>query len=156
MAPHKQQAAGKKQGRTPYVYLASLQCCWRPQKHVRLIGDSTREGQANCVDGSVLFASIFRKIGLDAYLVLLPHHMMVAVSTEASEDSPVIPLETTLLAEASLSQARDSAEKSIAQYGRSSKKEASKVIYISVNAARDAGILPLRDVSGQPVQRAEK
>jgi len=33
MAPHKQQAAGKKQGRTPYVYLASLQCCWRPQKH---------------------------------------------------------------------------------------------------------------------------
>jgi len=125
-------------------------------QHVRLIGDSTREGQANCVDGSVLFASIFRKIGLDAYLVLLPHHMMVAVSTEASEDSPVIPLETTLLAEASLSQARDSAEKSIAQYGRSSKKEASKVIYISVNAARDAGILPLRDVSGQPVQRAEK
>lgn len=114
-------------------------------QHVRLVGDSMREGQANCVDGSVLFASILRKIGLDAYLVLLPHHMMVAVSVNASEDAPVIALETTLLADASLEQAMDAAEKLLNKHAPSSDKEASQGTYISIQAAREAGILPLRE-----------
>lgn len=115
-------------------------------QHVRLVGDSTREAQANCVDGAVLFASIFRKIGLDAYLVLLPHHMMVAVSVDASKDAPIIALETTALADASLDQAMNSAENTIKKYDHSSDKHDSQVTYISIQAAREAGILPLRDI----------
>lgn len=48
-------------------------------QHVRLIEDTLRTRQANCVDGSTLFASIATKIGLDAYLVLTPGHCYVAI-----------------------------------------------------------------------------
>ena len=41
-------------------------------QHVRLIDQSINNAQANCVDGSVLFASLLRKIGIDPFLVLVP------------------------------------------------------------------------------------
>ena len=111
-------------------------------QHVRLVGDSTRGAQANCVDGSVLFASIFRKIGLDAYLILLPGHMMVGVSSSADEDAGVIPIETTLLSSANLDQAITSAAETLESF----ENDPSAVTYISVNKAREAGILPLRNL----------
>ncbi|WP_320171233.1 hypothetical protein [Maridesulfovibrio sp.] len=111
-------------------------------QHVRLVGDSTRGAQANCADGSVLLASIFRKIGLDAYLILLPDHMMVGVSNSAEQDAPVIPIETTMLASADLGQAQESAIETINEY----KNDPSAVTYISINGARRAGILPLRNL----------
>ncbi|WP_319778122.1 hypothetical protein [Maridesulfovibrio sp.] len=111
-------------------------------QHVRLVGDSTRGAQANCADGAVLLASIFRKIGLDAYLILLPNHMMVGVSSSAEKDSPVIPMETTLLASCDLEQAKDSGIEQINEYN----DNPSAVTYISINGAREAGILPLRNL----------
>lgn len=111
-------------------------------QHVRLVGDSTRGAQANCADGAVLLASIFRKIGLNAYLILLPNHMMVGVSGNAGKDAPIIPIETTLLTCADLDQAQDSGLKTINEY----KDEPSAVTYISINGAREAGILPLRNL----------
>ena len=56
-------------------------------QHVRLIEDTLRTRQANCVDGSTLFASIATKIGLDAYLVLAPGHCYVAI--EMPETKPI-------------------------------------------------------------------
>jgi hypothetical protein len=112
-------------------------------QHVRLVGESTRGAQANCADGAVLLASIFRKIGLDAYLILLPGHMMVGVSSSTDEDAPVIPVETTLLSCASLEQAQESGIGTINEY----KEDPSAVTYISVNKAREAGILPLRNLN---------
>ncbi|GKT31199.1 hypothetical protein ADUPG1_001895 [Aduncisulcus paluster] len=111
-------------------------------QHIRLVGDSTRGAQANCADGAVLLASIFRKIGLNAYLILLPSHMMVGVSSNAEKDAPIIPIETTLLACADLDQAQGSGLKTINEY----KDEPSAVTYISINGAREAGILPLRNL----------
>ncbi len=44
-------------------------------QHVRLLEDSINNQQANCVDGSVLlYRSMLRKIGIDAFLVLEPGH----------------------------------------------------------------------------------
>jgi len=111
-------------------------------QHVRLVGDSTRGAQANCADGSVLLASIFRKIGLDAYLILLPGHMMVGVSNSQAEDAPVLPIETTMLSSADLGQAVDSALSTVKEY----EDDSSALTYISVNGAREAGILPLRNL----------
>ncbi len=56
-------------------------------QHVRLIEDTLSTRQANCVDGSTLFASIATKIGLDAYLVLAPGHCYVAI--EMPETRPI-------------------------------------------------------------------
>jgi hypothetical protein len=108
-------------------------------QHVRLVGDSTRGGQANCVDGSVLLASVFRKIGLDAYLILLPGHMMVGVSSSEEKDAQIVPIETTLLSSADLGQAMDSGFSTAEKYK-------DDLTYISVNGAREAGILPLRNL----------
>lgn len=56
-------------------------------QHVRLIEDTLSTRQANCVDGSTLFASIATKIGLDAYLVLAPGHCYVAI--DMPETKPI-------------------------------------------------------------------
>ena len=64
---------------------------------VRFLDDTVESSQANCVDGSVLMASILRRIGLDAYLVMVPGHCFVAFS-DGNEESPTIfGLETTML-----------------------------------------------------------
>lgn len=46
-------------------------------QHVRLVGESSRVNQANCVDGSVLIASILEKIGIETELIKVPGHMFV-------------------------------------------------------------------------------
>ncbi len=65
-------------------------------QNVRFIEQSWRNTQANCVDGSVLFASILRKIDIAPVLVSVPGHMFLgfALDEEASE---MAFLETTML-----------------------------------------------------------
>ncbi len=66
-------------------------------QHVRFLDESIDNDQANCVDGSVLFASALQKIGLDAGLVIIPnHHMFVIFYTDAARKHPIF-LETTML-----------------------------------------------------------
>ncbi|MDB6005245.1 MAG: hypothetical protein JWR15_2232, partial [Prosthecobacter sp.] len=66
---------------------------------VRFLHESINSRQANCVDGSVLMASVLQKIGIQAYLVLVPHHCFLAF--DLVEDSAALPmgLETTMLGE---------------------------------------------------------
>ena len=49
---------------------------------VRLVDDSLRTSQANCIDGSVLFASVLRKVGIDPFLVLTPRHAFLGFYLE--------------------------------------------------------------------------
>lgn len=68
-------------------------------QHVRLFDDSVKAAQANCVDGSVLFAALLRKIGLDPHLVTVPGHMFLAFSLD---DETMVGLETTMMGAADL------------------------------------------------------
>ncbi len=65
-------------------------------QHVRLLDESLNNAQANCVDGSVLFASLLRKIGLEPFFVLEPSHCYVGFYLDEDEEQPIA-LETTLL-----------------------------------------------------------
>ncbi len=65
--------------------------------HVRFLDESLDDGQANCVDASVLLASVLRKIGLHPYLVLSPGHMVLGFDLDDGGDARLY-LETTLLA----------------------------------------------------------
>ncbi len=65
-------------------------------QHVRLLEDTANNSQANCVDGSVLFVSMLRKIGIDAALVLEPGHCYMVFSTDAKGEQ-MYGLETTLI-----------------------------------------------------------
>jgi hypothetical protein len=63
---------------------------------VRFIDQSLATTQANCVDGSVLFASLLRKISIEPFLVTIPGHMYVGFYLGAGK-SQFIGLETTVL-----------------------------------------------------------
>jgi hypothetical protein len=47
-------------------------------QRVRLPRESLSEGQANCIDGAVLFASLLEAVSLNAALVFVPGHALVA------------------------------------------------------------------------------
>ncbi len=68
-------------------------------QHVRLLDETIENNQANCVDGSVLFASLLRKIGIEAYLVMVPRHCYVAFALDAKGEK-IVALETTLMGSA--------------------------------------------------------
>ncbi len=81
---------------------------------VRFLDDSLEGSQANCVDGSVLMASILRKIGLDVHLVMVPGHCFLAFRLANTptddllgEDSDLVGLETTMLGNDNLKPAKD-------------------------------------------------
>ena len=65
-------------------------------QYVRFIDQSWENTQANCVDGTVLFASVMRKIELDPLLVMVPEHAFLGFALDA-EGREFAYLETTLL-----------------------------------------------------------
>lgn len=65
-------------------------------QNVRFLEDSLRTRQSNCIDGTVLFASILRKIGIDPLVVLLPSHAFLGFWLDA-QHSKVAFLETTMM-----------------------------------------------------------
>lgn len=69
---------------------------------VRFLDDSVKATQANCVDGSVIFASILTKLSITCGLVLVPGHCFVCfdLDPEGTLDptsDTCLGLETTLL-----------------------------------------------------------
>ena len=65
-------------------------------QYVRLLDESIGSAQANCVDGSVLLASVLRRIGINPILVVVPEHMFVGFDL-SPDGSHQAYLETTLL-----------------------------------------------------------
>lgn len=73
-------------------------------QHVRMLEDTINNQQANCVDGSVLFVSLLRKIGIESQLTLIPGHCYITFFPDPNK-SAAFGLETTLLdAEVALDQ----------------------------------------------------
>jgi len=71
-------------------------------QHVRSFEDSINNTQANCVDGSVLMVSIFRKMGFNAFLVLRPGHCYCGLFLDKDNNAPLI-IETTVIGSVDLS-----------------------------------------------------
>jgi len=65
-------------------------------QNVRFIEESLNNIQANCVDGSVLIASVLYKIGINPFLVIVPGHMYLGFYLDDKAESYCC-LETTLL-----------------------------------------------------------
>lgn len=64
-------------------------------QHVRLFQDAINASQANCVDGTVMLASILRKIGIDSGIVTIPGHCFLVF--RLSPNAPQSGLETTMI-----------------------------------------------------------
>lgn len=65
-------------------------------QYVRTFGDVYATKQANCVDGTILMASILMRMGIDPYLVIVPGHCYLGFSLDGSPDNLSF-LETTNL-----------------------------------------------------------
>ena len=64
---------------------------------VRFMHESINSQQANCVDGSVLMASVLEKIGIQSYLVITPGHCFLAFNLKRNSAALPMGLETTML-----------------------------------------------------------
>ena len=60
----------------------------------RLVHESISSGNANCLDGTVLFASFLQAMGINSYIVLMPGHAMVCVNLAPTGDAWIF-IETT-------------------------------------------------------------
>lgn len=65
-------------------------------QRVRTFEDALKSSQINCVDGSVLFASLLRAINIDPVLVRVPGHMFVGYYTDKGHKE-INFLETTMI-----------------------------------------------------------
>jgi len=74
---------------------------------VRFMDESLKSTQANCVDGSVLMASILEKIGIKSYLVMVPGHCFLAFDMGDDKDADRFGLETTMLGDDNLKPLKD-------------------------------------------------
>lgn len=69
----------------------------RQSQRIRLPRESLEGGTANCIDGTVLVASLLEAISLTPAIVLVPKHAFVGWQTDKDEDAPWSYLETTLI-----------------------------------------------------------
>lgn len=70
-------------------------------QRVRTFEDALSSSQINCVDGSVLFASLLRAINITPVLVQMPGHMFVGYYTDSAKKHLTF-LETTMIGDVDL------------------------------------------------------
>jgi hypothetical protein len=105
-------------------------------ERVRMPAESISRSAANCIDGVVLYASIFENLGMDPVIVLVPGHAYVGVR-DAKNSSSYLYLETAITGRSSFSKAAKAAEAGVARL------EDKEIIRIDVSQAREAGIYPM-------------
>lgn len=122
-------------------------------QRVRLPNLSIKTKSANCIDGSVLLASLFENVGLRPYIVLLPSHAIVGVARPNHTEN-VLFIETTLLGrpkmeslltlESTFSAALRSGSNTYnTAYTKYAKKENKLFTIVDIHKAREDGIMPI-------------
>lgn len=102
-------------------------------QHVRFLDESINYSQANCVDGTVLFASILRKIGIDPFLVLIPGHCFLGFYTDEKHGKYSC-LETTMLGQVNLNAKENNNGFFDDLFGNNKRNDASYNSFISANS----------------------
>jgi hypothetical protein len=116
-------------------------------QHVRFIDETITSSQANCVDGTVVFASILKKIGLNVSIILVPNHAYVAVRDEKNERF-LYAIETTMLASGTLAaaifEASNKGEHALNKIASKLEDENEQdFVEINIQVAREVGINPI-------------
>jgi hypothetical protein len=107
-------------------------------QHVRRSREVLEAQSANCIDGSLLFASVLELVGMEPVLILTTSHAYVAVRS-APGSTLVWPVETTLLDTAPFADAyRAGIDELLADPGKDPQFGA-----LDIKALRARGILPM-------------
>src|SRR5581483_4432991 len=105
-------------------------------ERVRLPEESLKRDSANCIDGAVLYASIFENLGMEPVIALVPGHAYVGVRV-APESSTYLYIETALTGRATFEDSLRAARFGMARFPKS------RIRLIPIADARQAGIFPM-------------
>ena len=105
-------------------------------ERIRTPRESLNNGSANCIDGVVMFASLFENLGMDPEIIVIPGHAYVGVRV-AQNSSKYLLIDTALLARVPFERAVAIAEKGITTW------KPNEITRISVSQAREHGIFPM-------------
>ena len=105
-------------------------------ERVRLPEESLKGLSANCIDGAVMYASMFENLGMDPVVVLVPGHAYVGVR-EAENSDYYVYIETALTGRAPFDTAMKAADHGL------SKIPEKQIIRIPISKARLSGIYPM-------------
>jgi hypothetical protein len=109
---------------------------------VRLPLDSIKNVQANCIDGTVLMASVLRKIGLDAWIILGPGHAMLGYTETGNPQQGLTIVETTMVGNARFSDAVRAGNARYNEWANSNPRDP-RFQHIRVADARQQGVMPI-------------
>jgi transglutaminase-like putative cysteine protease len=115
---------------------------------VRFPSDSIRSSQANCIDGTVLMASILRKIDIEAYIITGPGHAMLGFSTKPKPANDqellqnLVVVETTALGDADIGVAIKAGNAKFIDWYKNHRSHLSFGV-IPVSAMRAVGVMPI-------------
>jgi hypothetical protein len=116
-------------------------------ERVRLPGESLSRDSANCIDGAVLYASLFENLGMDAVIALVPGHAYVGVRL-APESPHYLYIETALTARVPFDVSVNAARLGLARYAKS------LIRLIPIPDARQAGIFPMPETPSSAPARS--
>ena len=105
-------------------------------ERVRMPSESISQNSANCIDGVVMYASLFENLGMDPAVILVPGHAYIGVRT-AQESNDYLYIETAITGRSPFENAVRAAENGVAKW------QEKDVIRIRVSQAREAGIFPM-------------
>lgn len=115
-------------------------------QHVRFFEECIGTAQANCIDGTAMLASIYRKIGFKVGIALVPGHAYLVIYDNRGRR---IGVETTLIGthsfSAALQHASEAHEFSTQKLERMSKDQVDKleIKMISIDECRKEGVEPI-------------
>lgn len=114
-------------------------------QHIRFVSESLATSQANCIDGTVILASLFMKIGLNPVIITVPGHAYVGVyKSTAKEREFLVPIETTVVGDSEFETAVEIAQKSLDEHAeRFADPDDTTCQIIDVREVRKGGIEPI-------------
>ncbi len=107
-------------------------------QRIRMPRESLKQTAANCIDGAVMYASMFENLGMDAQIVLIPGHAYVGVRSSQG-GSKYLYFDTVLTGREDFESSVHAAEKGL------SDRPASDINRIDVTESRRAGIFPMQE-----------
>ena len=113
-------------------------------ERVRMPATSIEQASANCIDGVVLYASLFENLGMDPVIVLVPGHAYLGVR-DSEDSNSYLYIETAITGRAPFETAVKAAAKGVSRF---SEKD---TIRIPISKARLSGIYPM-PLPGQDVR----
>lgn len=106
-------------------------------QQVRLPSQSLDSGSANCIDGALLFASVFEALGMEPVLVFITGHVLVGVRLGPRSPN-IVYIETTVLSQADFKQAVTLGFKVV---GNAKAKRDPNFLIVDVKTLRSRGII---------------